>query len=180
MRRRMVIVGVILLVVGAAIWYAPLEPVSATSTMPGTLPYRALQIGITAPFDFFGARIPITLSWSASSTVSISVDRCGTSPCNSTNQFVASGNGASGSLSWSGEPNVYYVVERVPPSGVPIQVTTKYTEPLLGGSVGLALTAFGVFVTVLGLWLVPPTQRKAPSAPSRSPQGESSLNDPRF
>lgn len=180
MRRRMVIVGVILLVIGATLWYFPVQTVDATSTMSGTLPYHSLNIGLDAPFAFLGGAIAISISWVASESVSLSVYKCGSSSCNSSDQFVGSGSGSTGSISWSGQANIYYVVERVPASGPAIQVTGHYTEPLLGGTVGLATTGFGVFVLVLGLWLMPPVVRRAPGpTPARS-TSEDALNDPRF
>ncbi|HTW56009.1 MAG TPA: hypothetical protein VMG36_06145 [Thermoplasmata archaeon] len=180
MRRRMVILGVVLLVIGAALWYLPTGTVSATSTMNGTIPYHALSIGLDAPFAFLGGTIRISVAWTSSETVSLSVYKCGTSPCSSATQYVAGGSGSSGSFSWSGQANVYYVVDRVPASGPAIQVTTHYTEPLLGGTVGIAITGFGVFVTVLGVWLMPPVVRRAPAPSSARATSEDALNDPRF
>jgi hypothetical protein len=180
MRRRMVILGVVLLVVGSALWYFPTETVSATSTMNGTLPYHSLNIGLDAPFAFLGGAISISISWVASESVSLSVYKCGTSACNSSNQLVGSGSGSTGSISWSGQANIFYVVERVPASGPAIQVTSHYSEPLLGGTVGIALTGFGVFVTVLGLWLMPPLPGRTPAPRTDRAPSEDALNDPRF
>ena len=160
MRLRILVLGVVLSLVALALWYQPLETISTTATVPAD---RHQVVGLVAPLDILGGPVSFTLDWSASFSLTAQVYRCGTSPdCKTTgaNNEVAQGTGASGTLRWQSTQGVYFVLVC---TGGPVQVSVQETEPLLGGTVGIALLSFGLFLVVLGVWLVPVrTDRRVP------------------
>lgn len=149
MRPLLVAIGVVVLVVGVAVWYLPMPGQSASADVPDNSGY---VIQGTGPLAVLSSTFAYTASWSAATSVNVTVYDCGTSS-NCTNLVVgltpitASGNGTSGSLSWQGDRGHYFAV--VPSNAATI--TWTYDVPLLGGAVGLGLTVVGVLVLVVGV-----------------------------
>lgn len=157
MRPLLVAVGVVVLVVGLALWYLPMPGQSASAQVPDNSGY---VIQGTGPLAILSTSFAYSASWSAATSVNVSVYDCGTSS-NCTNLVVgltpitAFGNGTSGSLSWAGARGHYFAI--VPSNAATI--TWTYQVPLLGGAVGVGLTVLGALVLLVGLIAKPPAKK---------------------
>lgn len=163
MRRRLVVLGIVVALVGLALWYFPIQPVSTGPQLDSGTTYI---VGLEAPLSILGAPIPFTLLWDAHNiTMSVSVYACGEQPkCHNVGpaNLLASEKGTSGTLHWQGRAGDYYAVVS---TSKPLTLTLSYPEPVLGGTAGLAAIGFGGFLAALGVWLAPPRVSKRAAAP---------------
>jgi len=162
----MVVLGVVVLLVGLAIWYYPLQPVDSGPVLDGG---TSFVLGDDAPLAVLGAPIAFSLTWSSHvGALNVSLYTCGTKPkCTGLkpDDYVTGETGTGGTLHWSGRADDYYALVS---TAKPLTVTVIYAQPLLGGTAGVAAVVFGGFLVGLGLWLVPPALPvKAPTAKSR-------------
>ena len=172
MRRRLIVIGVALAILGAALWYFPVQPVTSG---PNTDRGSVYIVGLDAPLDILGGSVPFTLHWQSTFTISVSLHSCGSQPkCTNLGPNSAIGNetGTSGTFHWTGVANTYYAL--VATSG-PLTVTLQYPEPPLGGTVGLSLVIFGGFLAALGAYLPTPV---APVRRSKEPAGDEEILGP--
>jgi hypothetical protein len=162
-RRRILVLGIVIALVGLALWYVPLQPDSTGSQLDSGTTY---VVGDQAPLSILGAEIPFTLAWETHNiTISVSIYACGPQPkCHNVgpSNYLTGDKGTSGTLHWNGKANEYYAVVS---SSKPLHVTLSYPEPVLGGTAGLGTLIFGGFVAVLGTFLATPPARSA------SPEG---------
>jgi hypothetical protein len=167
-RFRVVLVGVLLLVVGLALWYLPLPGPNGSNAVPDG---SAAIVPSTTPLALLSSSLPWTASWTSASSVNVTAYDCGTSSNTCTQAvtlqgipIVASGTGSSGSLSWSGPRGEVYAIAVTSLTGVGATVTWGYSVPLGGGSVGLGLTGIGVVVILVGA-----AQKARPTGPPSAP-----------
>lgn len=159
MRGNILAVGILLAVIGFALWYFPLQSGSLSPVHVASGTKDIIQL--SDPFDLLGATLPFSLDWNASASITVQVYSCGSDASCATagsGAALASGTGGSGSLSWSGHRGEYFAVI---PSGGSATVVVSYTYPLYEGLPGIAIFAVGVIVVLLGVGLsrpVPPTQ----------------------
>jgi hypothetical protein len=155
----LVVFGLAIAIVGAALWYAPL--VSSSTSIPVPAGY-AYDFGVSGSLMI--GPIPFTATWTSATDANVTVYSCGTSSsCSSETNgtVVAHGTGASGSMHWSSRAGDYYLL--VPSSDT--NVTVTYVEPVAGGFAGVGLLGAGLLVLLAGL-AVPGTPRKpAPTPP---------------
>jgi len=163
MRSNLLAVGVLLVLIGIALWYFPLQ---SGSLAPDTVPSGTKDIiQLSAPLDLLGSSVPFSLDWNASSSVTVHVYGCGSdASCASAGSGspVASGSGVSGSLSWSGHRGEYFAVM---PNGATTTVDVSYTYPLYDGLPGIGIFVVGVIVVLLGVGLSrpPPPVKEVPA-----------------
>ena len=119
------------------------------------------------PLALLTPHLPYTVTWTSDSggPVNVSVYNCGTdSSCSNfgPSDRVATGTGATGSLSWSGVKGNYYAIV---PAGLTgrTTVTASVGEPLDGGIVGLAVLVLGLIFLAIGA-----TGGKPPRAPPQA------------
>ncbi len=158
MRGNLLALGVLLVLIGVALWYLPIQ---GGTISPVHLPSGSKDIiDVSAPLDLLGSSVPFSLDWNASSSVTVDVYSCGMdSTCASAGSGspVTTGSGVSGSISWSGHRGQYYAVV---PTGATTTVDVSYTYPLYDGLPGIAIFVAGVVVVLLGVGLSRP---KAPA-----------------
>jgi len=143
-----VAIGATLIVVGALVWYAPLQPIHDG---PLTDTGSAYTIGLQAPLDVLGATVSFSLTWSSSVDESVEVYSCGSHPtCTglTNSDLVTRGSGKTGTLGWTGKAGEYFAFLS---SSQPVELTVDYTEPVLGGTAGLGTLIFGGFLAALGV-----------------------------
>ena len=153
MRRRLVVIGIALALVGAALWYFPVQSVS---TGPESDSGTVFIVGLDAPLDVLGAQIPFTLHWEARSPVSVKLYVCGDHPtCTNLGlgTYITGENGTSGTLHWNGFADQYFALVS---TIADLTVNVQYPEPVIGGTLGVALIGFAGFLVVLGVLLRPP------------------------
>jgi hypothetical protein len=158
--------GILLLVIGAVLWYLPLQTIQSGSQSVPT--NYGLITQPVAPYAYITPSISFSTSWQGSAAVTVKVFDCGTdSKCGgvdpTTSNPVASGNGTSGTISWTGKGANYYEV--FPSSGT--SMSYQATVPLLKGIVGLALLALGVVLLLVGL--VAGRRKPAPAPATAAP-----------
>lgn len=159
MRAGMLVVGILLLIVGIVLWYLPVQPSATTQAVPTG---EGAIISANPPLAVLTSSLSYNANWSASSTVTVNVYDCGTdTQCTNAvhTSPIATGTGASGSLSWSGPKGEVFLV--VPSSTA--TVTTTVTEPLLGGVIGVVLLVIGILLAAIGAMRAP--KKAAPAAP---------------
>jgi len=154
MRSNLLAVGILLVLIGVALWYFPLQ---SGSLAPDHVPSGTKDIiQLSAPLDLLGSAVPFSLDWNASAKVTISVYGCGTdSSCASAGSSapLTTGSGVSGSLSWTGHRGQYFAVV---PTGATTTVDVSYDYPLYDGLPGIAIFVVGVIVVLLGVGLSRP------------------------
>jgi uncharacterized membrane protein len=173
-RAGLVVVGIILLILGAVIFVVPLIPSSqslSTSSGSGSPDFSIFtssplvptyaKLSYSSPVDVFFEAVtctkPITTSQADSPNAS---QDCGTMTT------VANSSGTSGSYSFTipaGGAVVYFAIGD---SNSTVSTTLTYTEPL----VGIALIALGIILLILGIVLKCKKQKaQAIAAPSTPP-----------
>ena len=149
MRAGIAVVGLVLLLIGLALWYVPFAGPSSNAAVPNG---SALTVQGSAPAALLTSSFTWTVSWTAtSSSVTVTVYDCGTSPGSCTNSgltVVKNGTGSSGSLSWSGPKAEAYAILVTGGSGA--TVTYGYAVPIAGGLAGIALTFIGFILLIAG------------------------------
>ncbi|MDE1878941.1 MAG: hypothetical protein KGI89_00185 [Euryarchaeota archaeon] len=195
MRKGLVIVGVVLLALGAVLMFVPLIPstISSTASNPsangGMIGYNIYQSsfsltgGTTGKFSFSSpspvdiavitCSRAVTTSQLQQATTSAQFNAaCGTNTTYGTTQVggFSFSNGTSGSFSVtipSGGTLIWFALsgQNSPPT---VTVTTTYTSPLLG----LVLLVIGVLLLLLGVALKSKKQKQAAtSLPPPQPWG---------
>ena len=155
MRTGPIVAGLLIFVVGWALWYFPIQSVSTGATTITNGHVDSVGVG-GAPLIVLGSSIPYTLKWTSSPAVNVTVYDCGSdSTCAlaTSGSSVARGVGASGSLAWTGHHGQYFAIV---PTGGDATVAVTYTTPLLAGSVGLGAVILGFAMLVVGILLRTP------------------------
>jgi len=159
MRGNLLAVGVLLVLIGVALWYFPLQTGSLPADLVPSGTKDIIQLG--APLDLLGSTVPFSLDWNASTSVTVNVYACGAdASCSSAGSGapLATGSGASGTIDWSGHRGQYFALV---PTGGSATLHVSYTYPLYDGLPGIALFVVGVIVVLLGVGLSrPPTPEK--------------------
>ncbi len=162
-RRRIVLAGTIVAVVGLALQVIPIP-----TSVPSHVFYSNVRSfygeNVTAPYRPLWPELAIifTASWSSTPNQqghgatgnSVKVFSCGTdATCRSLNASdpVALGAGATGSVTWTGTFGEYFqVVAGGLESGSNLTVQVTEYEPLFGGFPGFAMVIAGLGVGVVG------------------------------
>lgn len=167
MRPGLVVVGVVLLVVGAALLFVPLIPQASQTVTYQKTSYSANLTGYSLTGSVAGS-----LAWNSNRTIEFLFVTCPTSTCSSGAFTLQDQNGTSGTFSFSvpsGGQIVAGILSGPPGSSATVKLTL--TEPTYGS----VLLVGGVLVLVVGLGLrrkpspAPVGASPMPSAPS--PQG---------
>lgn len=156
MRTEVAIVGVVLAVVGAALWYLPLTAATSTKEVPLG---DAYDFGV--PSTLIVGSIPYSAAWTGTGATNVTVFACGSDAgcVNATSHtIVAHGAGTTGSVGWTGKSGQYYLL--VP--NATVNLTLTYHEPVAGGLAGLGLLGAGILIAVAGLAI----RKDKPSAPA--------------
>lgn len=160
MRAGIAVVGIVLLVIGAVLWYLPLPGTSTGQTQVAAGQGETVQA--TAPLALLTPQVTLTVTWTASTSAAIRVYSCGSdSSCGSpSSTAIASGSGTSGTLTFTADKGSYYII--VPDHTATINV--QPTVPILGGALGLVLLVIGIILLLVGL-VARKKQPKAEPAP---------------
>lgn len=172
MRIGWVIVGVVLVILGAVLLFVPVVPqASETVSSSSDTPY---YVGQVSGFSLTGT-IAVSVTWSAPSSVSIVAGAC-TSACangsasNSSVTDLTLQSGTSGSFTLN-QPNGGYIVMGVVSSNqAPTNATFTITTAL--ATVGTVLVPVGVLVLIVGVIRKKKTAAPAPATtavPSDAP-----------
>jgi hypothetical protein len=163
MRMGLVVVGVVLLLIGAVLLFVPVVPQSnETVSSNSELPYYAASI---SGFALTGST-PVSVSWSVngSTPVEIVAGACTSSCANATQiSSITTQNATSGSFTLN-QPNGGSILMGVVYGGGPVTVTFKIATAL--STVGTALLVIGILVLIAGLVL----GRKPKPAPMMAAQ----------
>ncbi len=166
MRIGLVIVGLVLIILGAVLLFVPLEP--QTNQVVSTSSDTPYYEGTVSGFSLTGS-IPISVSWNASATVQVIAGAC-TATCTNESQVssITTETGMSGSFTLS-QPNGGSILMGAigPLGGSPASVTFKITTALT--TVGTILVPVGIIVLILGVVLKSQKQKMAAMAPPASP-----------
>lgn len=167
MRVGLVIVGVILLIIGAVLLFVPVVPQgNETVSTASSTPYAVFSVG---GFSLTGS-IPVSISWTSSSGAAVEVVSAACSSCSTSNATSISGitiqNGSSGSFSLSQPDGGSVLVGAIGSSGSPTNVTFKITTALT--TVGSILVIVGIIVLILGA-VLKSGKPKAAVAPAPMP-----------
>ncbi|HEV2166477.1 MAG TPA: hypothetical protein VGS23_05835 [Thermoplasmata archaeon] len=151
MRTGWAVVGILVLIVGVALWYIPMNVSIGSNHVPAL---SGDIVEASPPAALLTPKLPYTVTWSSDSgaPVNLSVYNCGTdSTCGSftPSDRVASGSGATGTVTWSGVKGNYYAIV---PSGLTAKttVTASVGEPLFGGLLGIGLLVLGLIFLAVG------------------------------
>lgn len=146
-----VALGVVLLLVGVALWYVPVAISVGSQDLRSN---GAFMVEASPVLAILSPKLPFTATWSndAGDDVVVHVFDCGTdSQCtHNLSGPIASGIGVSGSVDWSGVRGEYYAISPVDLTGSKTTVHASVGEPIGGGIVGVTITAVGAVLTVLG------------------------------
>jgi hypothetical protein len=150
-----IVAGLLIFIVGWALWYFPIQAVSTGAVSEPSGATDIVGVG-GAPLIILGSSIPYNLKWSSGPNVTVNVYDCSTdSTCAlaTSGSPITHGNGSAGSLSWSGGHGQYFAVV---PSGGAATLAVTYTTPLLEGAVGLGGVVLGFVMIILGILLRSP------------------------
>lgn len=169
MRVAVVVLGIVVILVGAVLWLVPLAPATSSIQVPVG---DAYDFGV--PGSLVIGNIPYKVAWTAGPDANVTIYSCGASSAcaGGTNESVlAQRYGSSGSVSWMGQAGQYYLL-------VPNQtanVTVDYQQPVSGGLVGLGVLGAGIVLTLAGLAIpsrgsrAPPAEVEPPTEPVAEP-----------
>jgi len=153
MRIGIVIVGIVLLVIGAVLMFVPVAAQSAQNVdTSSSSPYAVLSV---SGFSLTG-NIPVSVSWTASGTVEVISAACSAS-CDTGNASAISGvtiqTGTSGSFTLNQPDGGEILVGAINPSlsGAGQNVTFNITTALT--SVGTILLFVGIVILIVGVVL---------------------------
>jgi uncharacterized membrane protein len=175
MRIGWVVVGVVVILIGAALLFVPLEPqANQTADSSSSTPYYVASV---SGFSLTGS-IPIAVSWTTNGSTPVDVVAAACSgTCQSISQVsgITSQNGTSGSFALN-QPDGGSVLMGVVYSGHPgVTVTFKITTALT--TIGTILVVVGILLLIVGLVL----RKKSGAAPAAAPATPTSetTNPPR-
>ncbi|MGD0257186.1 MAG: hypothetical protein ABSB90_04825 [Thermoplasmata archaeon] len=164
MRVGLVIVGIVLLIVGAAVLFVPLVPQpNETVSASSSAPYYAASV---SGFSLTGSQ-PIAVSWTSSGpSVTVIAGACSGS-CQSQSQVssITYQNGTSGSFTLS-QPNGGSILMGVLYTGA-ANVTFKITTAL--STVGTILLVVGILILIIGVVLKSKRAKMAAAMPAPTP-----------
>jgi uncharacterized membrane protein len=169
MRVGMVVVGVVLLVIGAVLLFVPVAPQPSQTMNESSIetPY-AFQI---SGFSITG-NMPITVSWTSNTSVTLLAVAC-TGSCNSGNISTLSGvevqTGTSGTFNMNVPSGGTVEIGAAPLTGGPSTTTVNVTTSET--TIGSILLIVGILLLIVGLVLK--RKSKAMSAPPAMPAQES-------
>jgi hypothetical protein len=164
-RGGLVVVGIVLAIIGAALLFVPVLPQSnETATSSSVAPFYA---GSVSGYSLTGS-ILVAVTWSTNGNTSVNVIAATCSgSCDNVSDVsgYTSQNGTSGSFTLS-QPNGGSVIMGIVYSGeTPVTVTFKITTTL--STVGTLLVVLGIILLILGLVLR--GKSKAPATPTPAP-----------
>lgn len=173
MRIGWVVVGIVLLLIGAVLLFVPVVPqANETVSSSSSTPYYAANV---TGFSLTG-NIPVAVSWSTSGNASVSIiaGAC-TSSCQSLSQVssLTFQNGTSGSFTLN-QPDGGSIVMGVASSGSS-NVTFKISTALT--TVGTILAIVGILLLIVGIVLRKKSKGSASPAPA-TPSTESTTTPP--
>lgn len=157
MRAGLVVVGVVLLVVGAALLFVPLIPQASRTVTLGHTGFTENLTGLSLTGSIAGS-----LSWSSNQTIEFWFASCPASNCTTRSISYQTHNGTSGTISFSypsGTEIAALIAAGPPGSAATVKVTL--TEPTYGTLLVLA----GLFVLLVGVVL----KRKPSPVPVSAP-----------
>lgn len=176
MRTGVVIVGVVLAIIGAALLFVPVVPqTSETVQSNSATPFYE---GSVAGFSLTGS-IPVSVTWTANTTVEMIAAAASCSGTNCANASQISGatiqSGTSGSFTLNQPDGGSIFMGIAPTGGGPANATFKITTALT--TVGSVLVIVGILVLIVGAVLkrrtmaMPqaPAQPVQPAAPGTPP-----------
>ncbi len=163
MRIGILVVGIVLIVVGAVLLFVPVGVQSSTTIDNNSSTPEAVQS--VSGFSLTGS-IPIAVSWSSPVAVTIGAVAC-TGTCSNVSQLsgITIQTGTSGSFTLN-QPNggsIGFVVVPATGGAPSTNVTFKFTPALT--TVGSILIILGIILLILGVVL----KRKQPAAPAAAP-----------
>jgi uncharacterized membrane protein len=165
MRLGLVIVGVVLAIIGAALLFVPVVPQSNQTISTASSP--PLAILSVSGFSLTGS-IPVAVSWTANSSVTVFAAAC-SATCS--NVSMVSGTtvqtGTSGSFSLSQPNGGEVALGAIKASGPPSTVTFKLTTAL--STVGTVLLIIGIVVLIVGVVLRSGKAKMATAMPPSAP-----------
>jgi hypothetical protein len=167
MRAGWVVVGVVLLLVGAVLVFVPLVPQPDHTVTYGRTGFTANLTGYSPTGSIAG-----TLSWNSNATVEFWFASCPSTDCIASSVKVQTENGTSGTISFS-YPSGTEIAALIAggPAGSTATVKLTLTEPTYGSLlilVGLALLLVGIVL-----------RRKPSPAPVTAPPAQASSATPR-
>lgn len=168
MRIGMVVVGVVVLIIGAALMFVPLSPQPSqtlTQTSEST-PYAFTISGISLT-----GSIPISVSWTSNTTITLLAVACsGTCGNLSTLSGVTLQTGTSGSFSLSVPTGGTVEIGTITTGGTPSSTTVNVTTALT--TVGTILLVVGILLLIVGLVLKrkPKGMAQPPAMPAQDSQ----------
>jgi hypothetical protein len=158
-RAAVAVFGVAMIVVGAALWYLPLNSVSSSIEVPLG---DAYVFGV--PASSIVGSVPFKASWSSGSDTNVTIYSCGSNsgcPTQLNGSVIAHASGTSGSMGWTSKMGQYYLL--VP--NTTANVTVSFLEPLLGGIAGIGVLGAGAVILLAGVAMT----KKSAAAPSPTP-----------
>ncbi len=164
MRAGLVVVGIVLAVIGAALLFVPVVPQSnETVSSSSSTPYVIISVG---GYSLTGS-VPVAVSWSTNGSTSVEVlaGACSATCNGSSSQIsdITSQNGTSGSFTLN-QPDGGSIIMGVVYAGSPaVAVTFKITTAL--STVGTILVVVGILILILGVVLRRKPKASAASAP---------------
>ncbi|MCI4372828.1 MAG: hypothetical protein L3K02_04205 [Thermoplasmata archaeon] len=171
MRIGFVVVGVVLVLLGAVLAFVPLIQVASQTITEGT-PYEANVTGVSVT-----GSVPASVSWSSNATISIEVGTCSTlqsnGMCSGSVSLLPIQNGTSGTFSFSVPTGGAFVVAIASLSAATASITVKLAQ----STIGLILLIVGILLLIVGLVLKRKGSKMAassmaapmPSTPPASP-----------
>jgi uncharacterized membrane protein len=162
-RAGIAVFGVVLVLVGAVLWYFPLVSESSSIEVPNG---DAYVFGL--PGTLIIGPVPYAASWTANAPANVTVYSCGTDsgcPNGPNSPAIGAATGSSGSIHWTSSAGHYFLL--VP--NTTSNVTVTYEEPVGAGLAGLGVLGIGVIVVVVGLALRRPASDATDPMPPTSP-----------
>jgi uncharacterized membrane protein len=168
MRAGIVVVGILLIIIGAVLMFVPLLS-SASVNLSSSQPEQEVNV---SGFSITGG-IPATLSWTSNQPVNVSVATCssvaGNGTCKGTVSLLSAENGTSGSFSFNVPAGGGIGVGMVGGDAATASVTIKLAQT----TVGLIVLVIGVILFLVGAAVrrkvPPPPPPPPPAAPAAPP-----------
>jgi uncharacterized membrane protein len=161
MRIVIVVVGIVLIILGAVLAFVPLTT-AATQEVTSSAPYGA---NITAAFSITGT-VPLTISWTSGSSTTVLLGACDkiSSSANCTNPQLTTQSGTSGSWNVNVKPGGA-IVAACATSGCTANVTVKEGQTVIGD----ILLILGIVILIVGVILKSKPKMAPPMAQPMPP-----------